>query len=154
MSTPAPRRLWMLPLAVLATLAWSLHTWLPEASLTQAARDTRELLQGTWLREYTEDGVKVRRVLALRGDGAFEETVRVAEASGQVTRYVHQGTWIYDGTNLKRKYTSMNGAPPSRLNVPFATFEVAFQSRNDFVGTDHVRGRRVEYRRVAPGTLP
>ena len=43
---------------------------------------------------------------------------------------------------------------PSRLKVPFATFEVDFQGRNDFVGVDHVHRIRVEYRRVAQDTKP
>jgi hypothetical protein len=96
----------------------------------------------------------VRRVLQLEGGGAFRESVRIADAQGRITRLEHEGTWLYDGTNLKRKYTLMNGRPPSRLNVPFATFEVDFQGRNDFVGVDHVHRVRVEYRRVPPGTLP
>lgn len=151
---PADRR-WALPLVALGALAVLLQAELPPTSaMTRAAQDREDLLRGTWLREYREDGVQVRRVLALQPDGRFRESVRVEDASGRVTEYAHEGNWLYDGTNLKRKYTSMNGSPPSRLNVPFATVEVAFQSRNDFVGVDHVHGHRVEYIRVASGTLP
>jgi hypothetical protein len=138
-----------LPLLGVAVLAWSLQTWLPAASLSQAAMDTREQLRGTWLREYSEDGFQVRRVLSLAGDGAFHEKVRVADRAGKVTEFAHEGQWLFDGTNLKRKYTLMDGKPPSRLNVPFATIEVAFQSSNDFIGIDHVHRRRMEYRRLA-----
>ena len=153
MNRPAPP--WLLLLVGLAALAWTLHTWLPAtATLSPAAIDRQDLLRGTWLREYSEGGVQVRRVLELDGGGAFHESVRIAAADGRVTRMEHEGTWLYDGTNLKRKYTVMNGAPPSRLNVPFATFEVDFQGRNDFVGVDHVHRVRVEYRRVADDTKP
>jgi hypothetical protein len=107
-----------------------------------------EVLRGTWLREYTEDGATVRRILVLEPSGAFRETARVAGAKGELAEFVHEGTWLYDGTNLKRKYTSMNGKPPSRLNVPFATFEIAFASRNEFDGVDHIHGHRIHYRRV------
>lgn len=149
----APR--WIVPLVGLGALTWILNTWLPAtATLSPAALDRQDLLRGTWLREYSEDGVQVRRVLELEPDGAFRESVRIADRAGRVTRLEHEGTWLYDGTNLKRKYTSMNGEPPSRLKAPFATFEVAFQSRNDFVGVDHVHGVRVEYRRVPEDTLP
>lgn len=155
MPAAPPARPWLAPLVALAALAWTLQSWLPAgAGLTRAALDRAELLRGSWLREYSEDGVRVRRLLDLSADGAFHETVRVVDATGRVTDFVHEGTWLYDGTNLKRKYTLMNGKPPSRLNVPFATFEIAFGSRNDFVGIDHVHGHRIEYHRVAADTLP
>ena len=150
---PAPERPWLLPLVGLAALAWTLQSWLPPtATLSPAAIDRQDLLRGTWLREYSEDGVRVRRVLELAPGGAFREHVRIAEAGGRVTRMEHQGTWLYDGTNLKRKYTLMNGEPPSRLNVPFATFQIAFESSNEFTGVDHIHAHKVHYRRVADGT--
>lgn len=153
-SAPEARR-WTMPLVGMAALIVILQSWLPASSaMTRAAQDQEDLLRGTWLREYREDGVEVHRVLALQPDGHFREAVRVEEPSGRVTEYAHAGTWLYDGTNLKRKYTSMNGAPPSRLNVPFATVEVQFSSDNDFVGVDHVHGHRMEYHRVAPDTRP
>ena len=119
-----------------------------------ARQETAELLQGTWLREYTADGMQVRRVLVLTPEGAFRETARVTDAAGAVTRFEHEGTWLYDGTNLKRKYTSVNGKPPSRLRPPFATFEISFETRNEFVGVDHVHRNNIRYRRMAPDTQP
>lgn len=155
MDARSSRRGWLLPLLGLAALAFVAQSWLPrEATLPESAVQRQDMLRGTWLREYTDNGVQVRRVLELGADGHFEESVRIAEAGGRVTRMVHQGTWLYDGTNLKRRYTAMNGEPPSRLNVPFATFELAFPSRDDFVGVDHVHGVRIEYRRVPQDTLP
>lgn len=146
-------RPWAFPLLAMAALAVMLQAWMPATSaMTSAAQDREDLLRGTWLREFSQDGVQVRRLLALEPDGHFRENVRVQDATGHVTEYAHEGTWLYDGTNLKRKYTRMNGAAPSRLNVPFATVEVAFQSRNDFIGVDHVHGHRVEYVRVASDT--
>ena len=110
------------------------------------------LLPGTWLREHSEKGMQVRRLLTLAPDGAFREVVRITDPRGQVTEYLHEGTWLFDGTNLKRKYTVMSGRPPSRLRAPFATFEISFKSRNDFVGVDHVYSNRVHYWRVSPET--
>jgi hypothetical protein len=112
-------------------------------------QDRYDLLRGTWLREYTEDGAQVQRVLSLEPGGTFHESVHVVEAAGTVTDFRHEGTWLYDGTNLKRRYTLMNGKPPSRLNLPFATFEIAFDSRNAFTGIDHIHGHRIEYHRMA-----
>lgn len=111
-----------------------------------------EQLQGTWLREYTSQGVKARRILTLELDGSFRERVRVVDEDGGITHFDHEGTWLYDGTNLKRKYTLMNGKPPSRLNLPFATFQISFENSDEFLGVDHIHGHRVRYRRVAPET--
>lgn len=118
------------------------------------AEAMEDQLEGTWLREYEGQGVEARRVLILAPDRSFRETVRATGADGASIDHVHEGTWLFDGTNLKRKYTLMNGEPPSRLNLPFATFQIAFESRDEFVGLDHIRGHRIRYRRVAPETLP
>jgi hypothetical protein len=141
---------WMLAMLALSVLLSAGERTMPGPSTEAAAKleATAEVLRGTWLREYSDKGMKVRRVLVLEASGAFRETARVASQAGEVTEFVHEGTWLYDGTNLKRKYTSMNGKPPSRLNVPFATFEIAFASRNEFDGVDHIHGHRVHYRRV------
>lgn len=115
--------------------------------------DAQGRLLGTWLRETREQGVSARHLLVLEPGGRFHETVRVVDGKGAVTEFSHAGTWLYDGTNLKRKYTMVNGEPPSRLNgPPFATFEIAFASRNEFDGVDHIHGHRIAYRRVAPET--
>lgn len=116
--------------------------------------EVEQRLVGSWLREYQGDGVRSRRILVLEGDHTFRETVRVTAASGAPQEYLHAGTWFYDGTNLKRKYTLLNGAPPSRLNLPFVTFQIEFKSRNEFVGVDHIHRNRIEYRRVQPETQP
>jgi hypothetical protein len=155
---PVPRTvLWGLAALAVALSLASLQTPAPpgqEASLEKRVEDTEQLLQGTWLREYAADGAKVRRVLVLAPDGGFREVARVVDAAGRATEFVHEGTWLFDGTNLKRKYTLMNGKPPSRLNLPFATFEIRFETRNEFVGVDHIHRNRIEYRRVAPETQP
>ena len=113
-----------------------------------AEDDNAHKLHGTWLRETEDGGVRARRILVLQPDGAFQEQVRIVDSTGKATVQEHSGTWIHDGTNLKRKYTLMNGQPPSRLNVPFVTFEIRFESRNDFTGIDHIHRNKVHYRRV------
>ncbi len=112
--------------------------------------DAADRLPGTWLREQVVEGVRSRRLLRLEHDGAFREQVRITAADGVVTDHEHAGHWLFDGTNLKRKYTLMNGRPPSRLNLPFATFEIRFESRNEFVGVDHIHRNTVRYQRVMP----
>ena len=119
---------------------------------TGGPEEVQQRLVGTWLREHKADDVRSRRILTLASDGTFREAVRVIDKSGAATDYRHEGAWFYDGTNLKRKYTQYNGAPPSRLNVPFVTFQIEFRTRNEFVGIDHIHRNRVEYRRVQPET--
>jgi len=123
------------------------------APADSAQQEVSEQLQGTWLREYAEGGFRVRRILVLEPDSRFSERVRITDTAGVVTEHRHEGTWLYDGTNLKRKYTSMDGRPPSRLNLPFAAFELKFESRNEFVGIDNVHKNQVRYRRVQPETV-
>lgn len=125
-----------------------------DAAAPDSGQDTAQQLHGTWLRESDDAQIRARRILVLQPDGVFREKVRIVESSGKATEQEHQGTWIYDGTNLKRKYTLMNGEPPSRLNLPFATFEIRFETRNEFVGVDHIHGNRIRYRRVGPETQP
>ena len=119
-------------------------------SATGFVGDPEVLLPGTWLREDRARGVITRHILTLGADHRFREDVRLVEADGRSADYVHEGTWLYDGTNLKRKYTLMNGQPPSRLNLPFATFQITFDSPRDFRGIDHIHGNQIEYHRV-PG---
>ena len=114
----------------------------------------QDRLPGTWLREFEEKGIRVRRVLVLESDGKFREMVRINDANGAVIDHHHAGSWLYDGTNLKRKYTSMDGKPTAAPTVPFAAFELKFPSRNEFIGIDNVHRREVRYQRVQPETLP
>ena len=123
----------------------------PDDSSAQA---TRQRLVGTWLREYEEEGVKVRRVLVLESGGRFIEMSRITELNTSAAQHSHTGDWLFDGTNLKRRYTSVDGRQPAAPAMPYATFELKFPSRNEFVGIDRVRRREVQYRRVADGTTP
>jgi hypothetical protein len=114
----------------------------------------QERLVGTWLREYQEDGARVRRVLELDSDGHFREHTIVTGSAGAVADHAHAGEWRFDGTNLKRRYTQMDGKQPSAPIVPFATFEIRFESPDELVGIDRVHQRQVHYRRVVDGTTP
>ena len=117
-------------------------------------RELQQRLTGTWLRDFEEDGIRVRRVMVLESDGRFREMTRITDAAGTVTQHNHGGEWHFDGTNLKRRYTSVDGKLPSAPTMPYATFEVSFQSRNEFIGIDHVRKREVRYQRVTDEAQP
>lgn len=113
--------------------------------------DIQQRLIGTWLREYQQEGARVRRLLVLGPDGNFTESARVVDAAGLQTLHNHAGHWLYDGMNLKRHYTSFDGKQPSSPVLPYATFQVKFESSRAFIGTDNVRRRAVRYERVEDG---
>ncbi len=113
-----------------------------------------ERLVGTWLREYHDQGTQVRRVLVLQSDGSFDEHSVVTDSRQVFAKNAHHGLWRFDGTNLKRRYTSVNGQPPAAPMVPFATIELHFDSPDEFTGIDRVRGRKMVYHRVVEGTQP
>lgn len=116
--------------------------------------EVQRRLMGTWLRAYEEDGTRVRRILVLEQDGRFSEMSAATQDAAVVAQHNHSGEWHFDGTNLKRRYTRIDGQQPSAPTVPYAAFEIRFESRNEFIGTDNVRKRQVRYLRVPDGTLP
>jgi hypothetical protein len=144
-----PRRWWLATL-----LAGALAAACNSPPDDSSARSIGQQLIGTWLREYEENRFKVRRVLVLEPDGRFRELSRIVELGAVQTQHSHTGEWHFDGTNLKRRYTSVDGKPPAAPTMPYATFELKFQSHNEFTGIDHVRKHEVQYRRVQDGTLP
>jgi hypothetical protein len=119
--------------------------------------DVQQRLVGSWLRDGEEDGARVRRVLVLQPGGRFAETSKTTDptqTNAVLAQHAHSGDWLFDGTNLKRRYTLIDGRQPSAPTFPYAAFELRFESRNVFIGTDNIRKRQVRYQRVADGTLP
>ena len=152
--TDQPRRLGRRGLVAALGLALFVLTGCDSPPGESSAEAVQQRLAGSWMREYEQEGSKIRRLLVLKADGHFQETARVVDAGGAVTQHVHEGDWLFDGTNLKRKYTLMDGIKPSAPTVPFATFEIRFESNREFVGIDNLRKREVRYQRVAEGSLP
>ena len=142
------RRIWFFVLLAPACLVTGC-TYPPDET---PERLIEERLVGTWLREYSEDTSQVRRVLVLARDGTFSEKAVVHGPAP--AQFSHSGDWRFDGTNLKRHYRLLDGKPPTAPFVPFATFELKFQTPDEFSGLDRVHRREVHYRRVTDGTLP
>ena len=144
------RRSWCLSMVLCALLAAC-----DDPPAESAAELVQQRLAGTWLREYEEQGTRVRRILVLEPGGHFREnSTLVAPGAAARQDASGEGEWSFDGTNLKRRYTYINGRPASHPFMPYATFELSFPSRLEFIGVDHVRQREVHYRRVADGTKP
>ena len=135
-------------IALLAALAAGCHP-APDPS-----DEVRERLVGTWLRDYEENGTRVRRILVLEPDGRFREMSRSLGPQESGTRHSHEGDWLYDGTNLKRRYTLMDGQPVSAPTMPFAAFQIRFTGSHEFMGVDNVRHRELRYQRAPAGTGP
>jgi hypothetical protein len=148
------RRVAILSAAVCWVVAGLLVAACDSAPSDQANEAVRDQLVGTWLRAYEENGTLVRRILVLNADGKFREMVSIVEPGATVLRKSHAGDWLFDGTNLKRRYSSINGEPVRAPAAPLATFEVTFPTRSEFIGTDHVHKRDVRYQRVDDGTQP
>ena len=142
------RRAVPLSVVALATLAAGCDV-APDSS-----DEIRERLVGTWLRDYEENGTRVRRILVLEEDGRFREASRSLGPQELGTRHAHEGEWLYDGTNLKRRYTLMDGQPVSAPQMPFAAFQIRFTGSHEFTGTDNVRRRELRYQRMPAGTDP
>lgn len=136
-------------LAALAVLAAGC-----DPAADEASSEIQERLVGTWLRDYDENGTHVRRILVLEPGGHFRELSRTLGPQQAGARHEHEGEWLYDGTNLKRRYTRMDGKPVSAPTMPFAAFQIKFETRHEFTGTDNVRHRELRYHRVLDGTLP
>lgn len=142
------------PFAAAAVLGLGLLLAGCEPSPQDASDESvRERLVGHWLRDYDEGALHVRRLLVLQSDGQFRESVRAVDASGQATELVNEGEWLFDGTNLKRRYKLLDGKTISAPFAPFATFEIKFESNREFIGLDHVRKRSVRYQRVQEGAV-
>ena len=114
----------------------------------------RDRLVGTWQRDYEQQGTRVRRILVLAPDGRFHEMSRTLGPEQAGAQHAHEGEWLYDGTNLKRRYTLMDGEQPSAPTVPFATFQIRLEGSHAFTGIDNVHRRELHYRRVPDGTRP
>jgi len=107
-----------------------------------------EYLWGTWSRRYVEENLLIDKTLTLQSSGQFVEHVSIKPPDSPPEEHEHTGTWLYDGTNIKRTYLLVDGHPPSRLNLPFVTFEVKIESKNEFVGIDHIHHHEIRYIRV------
>jgi hypothetical protein len=125
-----------------------------EPAPDESESETRDRLVGTWLRDYEEQGTRVRRILVLEQDGRFREMSLSLGPAEAGVRHEHEGEWVYDGTNLKRRYKLIDGKPLGAPTLPFAAFQIEFTGSHEFVGVDNVRRRELRYHRVADGTRP
>jgi hypothetical protein len=124
------------------------------AACNDAGPDIASRLAGTWLEEAEADGLKIRRIVALKKGGAFEQTTKVLEAGGSIRSETIEGDWYFDGETFKRRYRSVNGRRVS--GIQFASYQVLSLTDSELDCVDHlIEGKRnVRFRRVPDGTTP
>lgn len=112
-------------------------------------RSIREKLVGTWTEEYSEEHGPVIGTVVLYPDGKFEETVlsRAGQKNAGQGGGRSAGEWSFDGMNLKRKYTSMDGQPLLNASFRYVTYAVKDLRDDGFVGVDNVAGKEAKFRR-------
>ena len=125
-----------------------------ESAESARVEDVRGKLVGTWLTEAESGPQKLRRVLALAGDGKFTDHIVIATAGQREERVEFSGEWSYDGANLKRRFLRENGRQYSGSKIRFATFPLVSASSSEFVVDDNIQGAKVAFRRVPDGTAP
>jgi hypothetical protein len=101
-------------------------------------RDVKRRLVGTWVTESEEHGGVTRRVLTLELDGHTRETLQVVAATGASSVQSRDGEWFFDGVNLKRKYTYVDGKPLTNVYFIYETHELKSVTESEFVAASKV----------------
>ena len=120
----------------------------------QHERDVKARLAGTWYAESTEHGSSVRRVLTFEEDGRVKETVRVMAPNGATKFESRNGEWFFDGVNLKRKYTYVDGKPLTNANFIYETYELKSVTESELVAASSVGRGEVRLKRDSVGGRP
>jgi hypothetical protein len=142
------------PLRALVVLGVSVLAAACNDAGPQPREEIASRLTGTWLEEVEADGLKIRRVLAVKKGGTFEQTIKVLEAGGSIRSETTTGDWYFDGETFKRRYRRVNGRQVS--GIQFATYQVLSLTDTELACVDHlIEGKRnVRFRRVPDGTTP
>jgi len=140
---PDLRRIVLLPLLLLASLV--------AACDDPATRDVKERLAGTWFTESQEHGGIARRELTLETDGHLKETVRLVAPNGASRIESREGEWFFDGENLKRKYTYVDGKPLTNAHFIYETHELKSVTASELVASSKVGRGEVRLKRVPAG---
>lgn len=114
-------------------------------------RDVKARLVGTWVVESPEHGGVARRVLRLQADGHVTETVRLVAPGGAADLELREGEWFFDGLNLKRKYTYVDGKPLTNAHFIYETYELKSVTASELVASSNVGRGEVRLKRDESG---
>jgi len=149
---PRVRRLWPLPALVVCGL--SVLVAACNDADAQRRAEMAGSLAGTWLEESESDGLKIRRVVALKKGGTFEQVARALEPGDAIRMETTAGDWYFDGESFKRRYRTVNGKQVR--GIQFLSYQVLSRTDTELACVDHLaEGKRnVRFRRVPDGTMP
>lgn len=117
-------------------------------------RDVKERLVGTWLAESPAHGGSVRRVLTLEQGGRVTETIRTSAPGGATESQSREGEWFFDGVNLKRKYTYVDGKPLTNAHFIYETHELKSVTESELVAASSVGRGDVRLKKDRSGPQP
>lgn len=110
-------------------------------------RDVKARLVGTWVAESMEHGGVARRVLTLEASGHAKETVRITASGGASASESREGEWSFDGVNLKRRYTHVDGKPLTNAHFIYQTHELKSVTDTELVASSNVGRGEMRLRR-------
>jgi hypothetical protein len=110
-------------------------------------REVKGRLVGTWVGESQEHGGIARRTLTLQSNGEVTETVRLVASGGASEGQSRRGEWSYDGVNLKRRYTFVDGKPLTNAHFIYETHELKSVTASELVASSNVGRGHVRLRR-------
>ena len=118
------------------------------------SRDVKARLVGTWVAESREHGGMARRELTLQDDGRLKETVRIIAPSGASDSHSRAGEWFFDGVNLKRKYTYVDGEPLTNAHFIYETHELKSVTPSELVAGSNVGRGELRFKREGTAEKP
>ncbi|MBC5768339.1 hypothetical protein [Ramlibacter albus] len=117
-------------------------------------RDVKARLVGTWFAESQEHGGVARRALTLEAGGHLKESVRIIAPNGASDLESREGEWFFDGVNLKRKYTYVDGQPLTNAHFIYDTHELRSVTASELVAVSNVGRGELRLKREQGGVRP
>lgn len=110
-------------------------------------RGVKARLVGTWISESKEHGGVAQRALTLQADGRVKEVVRIIAPNGASDLNSRDGEWFFDGVNLKRKYTYVDGRPLTNAHFIYETHELKSVTASELVAGSNVGRGELRFKR-------
>jgi hypothetical protein len=118
-------------------------------SSKKSVADVQQRFIGKWLEEFSNEGVQIKNIVTLETGGNFTEVGMSLEPSGVTKEEKRAGEWSFDGVNLKRKYTSLNGRLLTNAQFGYVTHAVKSLKQNEFIGVDNIKTQEIRFSRVS-----
>lgn len=117
-------------------------------------QQTKARLVGTWTSESSSQAGVTRRTLSLQADGRVKDTVHITAPTGVSATEIREGEWFFDGVNLKRKYTYIDGKPLTNAHFIYETQELKSITDSELVASSNVGRGTLKLERETTGGHP